>query len=72
MTIAERFAKYSTEELKENIAMVEKRAAENRAAMEHFRAERNLEFFRTAKDLYDRDMEILLDAQCALDARIKI
>lgn len=70
MTIIERFAKYSTEELKENIATVENRAAENRAAMEHFQAERNLEFFRAAKDLYDRDMEILLDAQCALDARM--
>lgn len=69
MTIKERFAKYSTEELKENIAMVTARAAENKAAMEKYRDERNLEFFRLAKDLYDRDMEILLDARCALDAR---
>ena len=69
MTIKVRFAKYSTEELKENIALVEKRAAENKAAMENFKAERNLEFFRVAKDLYDRDMDILLDAQCALEAR---
>lgn len=69
MTIKERFAKYSTEELKENIALVEKRAAENKAAMENFKSERNLEFFRAAKDLYDRDMDILLDAQCALEAR---
>lgn len=69
MTIKERFAKYSTEELKKNIALVTARAAENKAAMEHYKAEGNLEFFRTARDLYDRDMEILLDAQCALDAR---
>ncbi len=69
MTIKERFAKYSSEELKENIALVEKRAAENKAAMENFKSERNLDFFRAAKDLYDRDMDILLDAQCALEAR---
>ena len=69
MTIKERFAKYSSEELKENIALGEKRAAENKAAMENFKSERNLDFFRAAKDLYDRDMDILLDAQCALEAR---
>lgn len=69
MTIKERFARYSNEELREGISMVEKRAAENKAAMERYKSERNLEFFRYAKELYDRDMEILLDAQCALDAR---
>ena len=69
MTIKVRFAKYSTEELKENSALVEKRAAENKAAMENFKAERNLEFFRVAKDLYDRDMAILFYEQFALEAR---
>ncbi len=41
MTIRERFAKYTTEELKENISRVEKRCAENKASMEHFKAERH-------------------------------
>lgn len=71
MTIKERFAKYTIEELQENIAMIEKRSEENRKAMEHYRAEKNLEFYKTARDLWDRDCEILIDAQCALDARLR-
>ena len=70
MTIRERFAKYTTEELKENIARVEKHCAENKASMENFKAERNVEFYNVAKSLYENDIAILMDAQCALDARI--
>ncbi len=70
MTIRERFAKYTTEELKENISRVEKRCAENKASMEHFKAERDIEFYNVTKSLYDADVAILMDAQCALAARI--
>lgn len=70
MTIRERFAKYTTEELKENIARVEKRCAENKASMERFKAEKDVEFYNVAKSLYDADVNILMDAQCALAARI--
>ena len=70
MTVAERFAKYSTQEIVDGIARLERKIDEAAAAMKTFKAEKNVEFFNGAKDLYEDYCEKLLDAKIALESRL--
>lgn len=70
MTIRERFAKYSTEEIKAGIARLEKKLAESNKLLNEYRSERNLEMFRSESKTNEDLFMKLLDAQSALTGRI--
>jgi len=69
MTIRERFAKYTTKELENGVARLTAKVAEAREAMETFKAERNVEFYRMEEKHYNELVDMLLDAECALQGR---
>ena len=69
MTIRERFAKYTNDELIAGIAKLEEKVARSKSFMEGFKAEGNVEMFKMAERSYNEDCAVLLDVRCALDAR---
>ena len=71
MTIRERFEKYTIEEIKNGIELLKKKIADDEKCMKEFKEENDVEMFRIAKELHDRHFDSLLDAECALAARIK-
>lgn len=69
MTIRERFAKYTTEELEKGIARLKEQVEEKERFMEEFKAERNLEMYEAARELRDTYFDTLVSAECALNGR---
>lgn len=69
MTIAERFAKFTTEELREACVRLEEKITEAKKAVDHFAAEGNVEFFKMARKEYDETVTMYFDIKCAYDAR---
>lgn len=70
MTIREKFAKYTTEEIRNGIAKLEAKANEEYEAMKHYKSIRDVEMFRVSEDLWEEYCEKLMDAKCALSARL--
>jgi hypothetical protein len=69
MTIRERFAKYTTEEIENGIASLKEKIADDVKFMEKCKAERDVEFYRVAKEMYERHTDMLMDAEAALIGR---
>lgn len=69
MTIRERFAKYTNEELTAGIARLRNEVEMNQSFMDKFRAEGNVEMFKMAEKSYNESSSTLLDVMCALEAR---
>ncbi len=71
MTIKEKYSKYTNEELENGIRTLKEKIADDRKCMDEFKKENDVEMFRIAKDLYDRHIDLLMDAECAYNARVK-
>lgn len=69
MTIKERFAKYTNEELTAGIENLKEKVAMNKSFMDEFRSKGNVEMFKMAEKSYNENSSTLLDIMCALDAR---
>ena len=69
LKMKERFAKYTNEEIMKGIRRLEAKIAENEEAMEYFKRENNVEFFNVAKEQYEENVQILMDAKYALEVR---
>lgn len=69
MKNSERFAKYSDNELAQAITRLEARIEYHESAMAEFKAEKNIEFFRSEEQLYNDACERLMDVKAALAFR---
>ena len=69
MTIKERFAKFTDDELIKGIADLEAKIAKDKNYMAEFRASSNVEMFKMAERNYNDDCAVLLDVRCALAER---
>jgi hypothetical protein len=70
MTIRERFAKYTIEELSEALNHLEEKKAEASRMMDQFKAEKNVEFYKIAEKQFNETLNTYLDVKCAYEARI--
>lgn len=70
MTIFERYAKYSIEELKNALDELTAKIKQEQEYMEEFRQKKNIEMFRMAEDLYNENSEIYLNVKCAYNSRV--
>lgn len=69
MTIAERFAKFTTEQLREALVHLKEKADEAMESIKHFESENNVEFVKMARQQYDEIVTNYFDVRCAYDAR---
>ena len=69
MTIRERFAKYSTEELQNAMVKLEAKLEEIEARMESYKAGKNIEFYEIEKAQYEETLKTYNDVECAYLAR---
>lgn len=69
MTIRERFAKYSTEELQNAMVKLEAKLEEIEARMESYKAGKNIEFYEIEKAQYEETFKTYHDVECAYLAR---
>lgn len=69
MTIKERFAKYTTEELIQAAKDLEASIKESKNSMKMFEASGNIELFKIAEFNVKYNYNILIDVQAALAAR---
>lgn len=69
MTIKERFAKYTTEELIQAAKDLEASIKESKNSMKKFEDYGDIELFKTAESNVKYNYNILIDVQAALAAR---
>ena len=69
MTITERFAKFTTEELAEALNELRAKVEYNRRKMVEFEKENEIELYEVEKDAYEANNELMLDVKCALESR---
>lgn len=71
MTIKERYAKYTIEEIKAGISKLQNKIADDEMHMEMAKKAKDIEAYKIAKTLHDNHYDLLMDAECALNSRIK-
>lgn len=71
MTINERFAKYTTEQLREALVNLKENIDKAMETIKFFEAENNIEFVKMARKQYDENVTVYFDVKCAYDARME-
>ena len=69
MTIAERFAKFTTQELKDALLRLEAQEEKDARTMEHFKDQCDKELYQMAVKQWNETVNLLVDVKCAYEAR---